>query len=177
MSIDIASRGTSLAREEFISTHRPRLRVRNVIINRRVPNGPLFESGQHIAGELRIVNIGINRALIHDGHCSVFVTREGLPLRPPFSEENVNLRPDKTTLLSGEHAIVQFRSDGPAPEHIQNAGGRIVRGWDVYILGWVTYFDDSRVVRTTGFCRKYKSDPFGEGRLRPVKNPDYEYED
>ena len=166
-----------LARNEFISTHRPRLRVKNVVIDRPPKGEPLFKTGRVISGQLDIINIGVNRALYHDGHCSVFCTREGLPMQRPFSEEQVNLRPDKTTLWSGESVTVTFRSAATAPEHIENAGSRVIHGWDVYVMGWVTYIDDATAVRRTGFCRKFKASHFGEGRFRAVKNPDYEYED
>jgi hypothetical protein len=174
---DASTRAVQTAQTEFISTHRPRLRVRNVVLDQPPRGEPLFKTGRVIGGQLDIVNIGVNRALIHDGHCSVFCTREGLPMRRPFSEEQVNLRPDKTTLWSGESTTVTFRSAAPAPEHIENAGSRVIHGWNVYVMGWVTYLDDSNAVRRTGFCRKFKASHFGEGRFRAIKNPDYEYED
>lgn len=45
---------------------------------------------------------------------------------------------------------------------------------DLFVIGWVSYRDESNAVRTTGFCQRYN---FLAERFERVPDPDYEYGD
>jgi hypothetical protein len=178
----------NLARAEFISTHRPRLRIRNVVV--REPQDaygkkwPRFHPGQIVRGQFFIANVGSGRADILEGHCSVYWTNDGLPMARPYEGKRDNLAVVSNTLLSGESTHVLFQSETLVGQEGPTFGMRTILGHNLYVMGWVTYADGNGNVRRTAFCREYfkNKGPNGEivgtgGRFFPVDNPDYEHEE
>jgi hypothetical protein len=112
--LEATDKTVKLAREEFIASHRPRLRIRNVVVHHpKTVNGqqlPLFHAGQTVSGQLYMVNVGESRADILDGYCAVYWSQRGLPMQRPYEGENGNLNAANRTLLSGESTPVVFRS-------------------------------------------------------------------
>ncbi len=45
--------------------------------------------------------------------------------------------------------------------------------WVIFVMGQIRYQDEAGADRFMGFCRRRMKN----GRFRPVKSPDYEYED
>ena len=101
----------------------------------------------------------------------------------PYEEGADNLCAVKRTLLSGQSTIVNFQS---AHQIGQNMvfGRNTIGGYDLYVMGRITYADRNHDVRRTTFCRQYfaAKGPDGQiagpdGRFYPVNNPDYEHEE
>jgi hypothetical protein len=171
-----------LANREYISTHRPKLRIRFVVITNPVPPNlhplPTIAVGQHIVGHLNIVNVGETVARIRQSHCIVFWTQEsGLPMSPPYQRDNANGFAGNQVIQPAQSWEFNFRSAAAMGDDA--AEYRILtRGYHLYVMGWVRYADDRDVVRQTKFCRLYG---VSEGERHPrfhiVQDPDYESED
>jgi hypothetical protein len=170
-----------IIREEFTATHRPRLHVRNVVVNRPVTihdqRFPLFQAGHIVRGQFFVVNTGGSDARVQDGHCLVFWTIRDLPMRRPYEGADDNLQIMKRILRPGESTSVLFNSDEPLPESLRNIGGNEIGRANVYVMGWITYLDESDIVRRTSFCRRYQQNPSGDGRFVIEENTDYEHEE
>lgn len=187
-SIDVARRAaeaaekaTHTAQAEFVATHRPKLRIRNIVVN--APKSVvgqefhLFAPGHFVSGQLYIANVGGSRANILDGHCKVYWTQEGLPMRRPYEGAEDNLQALSRTLLSGESTTALFRSDKSVDAEL-GAGTNVISSWKVYVMGWVAYSDQNNDVRRTGFCREYRRrDSSPLARFYAVDDPDYEHEE
>jgi hypothetical protein len=178
----------SLMREDMTNTHRPRLRIRNVIVQQPQDalgkKWPRFHRGHVVRGQFYIVNVGSGRADILDGHCTVLWTQDGLPMARPYEGAGDNLNAAGRTLLSGESTLVIFENEKMVGEEGSTFGMRTILGHNFYVMGWVTYSDRNNNVRRTAFCREYfknkgPNDEFvgGDGRFFPVNNPDYEHEE
>ncbi len=176
-----------LARQEFLSTHRPKLRVRNVVINDpQSADGrkhSLLQPGHVVTGQFYLVNVGESRADILDGHCMVFWNLHGLPMSRPYEGAFDNLQAASRTLLSGESTPVLFRSDRPMGAEGPQIGTNTINAQSLFVMGWITYCDRNNDVRRTSFCRKFlKFGPPGTtgspaGRFYIVEDPDYEHEE
>jgi hypothetical protein len=171
-----------LARDEFNTTHRPKLRVRNVIITNPVPPPlvPLdfISAGQRIVGHLYIVNVGVTSARIIESHCKVFWTNKGgLPMGPPYETEPPNNFAGSGLLESGVPRSFDFRSDQTMGDDAGNYA-RLAPEHYIYVMGWVRYTDERKVARRMAFCRLYQT---VKGEKHPrfciVNDPDYEHED
>jgi hypothetical protein len=183
VAADAASKATKTAQAEFVASHRPKLRIRNIVVNPpRTVDGrelALFAPGHVVSGQFFIANVGGSRADILDGHCTVFWSREGLPMRRPYEGGEDNLQAVGRTLLSGQSTTALFRSDGPIDADVaQTVGRNIVQGFRLYVMGWVTYADRNNDVWRTGFCREFMpTGGFSLSRFFPVNDPDYEHEE
>ncbi len=163
-----------LARDEFVSTHRPIIRIKHVYITSEVWGGKPIEI------ELVIVNSGITPAIIRHMNLETTILSAGkqLPPRPDFSE------PDKT--ISREKVDSGFSIALPKMtirELSMDDHPRLMDGTKkLYCYGHVEYSDAAGRIRKTAFCRIWEP-PTGTGALnepgRFVKydDPDYEYED
>lgn len=183
IAAETARKSTETAQAEFIATHRPRIRVRNIIVNPpQGADGRVFEPfapGHPVSGQFFIANVGGSRADILDGYCMVFWSREGLPMRRPYEGRDDNLQAAGRTLLSGQSTTALFNSDKAIEaEASQTVGREIARGFRLYVMGWVTYADRNNDVWRTGFCHEYVPiGGFSSPRFFPVNDPDYEYQD
>jgi len=168
-----AAKATELTRQSVILTHRPKLIVRNIILDNE--NSILnFGSGHgwpvEGTGTARIVNVGSSTAHLIAWSCHVLILFL-LPITPPFDvkeEELFNL-----PIAPGEYAAVHFpttRAEPLAAEDLLRIRGAA----GLYVLGRAVYKDDLGTVRTTSFCREWRK---GYERFKPVDNPDYENAD
>jgi hypothetical protein len=170
-----------LARSEFVATHRPKLRVRNVVLENplraELRRWYVFEPGQGVQGHLYVGNIGDSAAMIINSHCRVFWTKEPLPMERPYENEIGNDFLGHAVLAAGAATIGTFFSFELIQDEAHAIGlGR--DGWKLYVMGWVTYADATATPRRTSFCREYKVlENSGRGRLFPVDNLDYENEE
>jgi hypothetical protein len=172
----------NLARSEFISTHRPRVRIRNVALENPLPperrRWYVFEPGQAVQGHLYVGNVGGSEAKITSSHCRVFWTKEPLPMERPYENETGNNFLGNTNLAAGASTIGTFYSIELIQDQAHAVGlGR--DGWKLYVMGWVDYLDTNQTPRRTSFCREYRVlEGSGRGRLFPVEdNIDYENEE
>jgi hypothetical protein len=169
-----AKESVTTAQKTLLTTQRPKLIVRNVVI--RAPNPPairggieLFQPRYEVNGQLYVVNVGGTVATTKECWCWGIAIKGELPMEPPYEGEmgyplTQNLRP-------GESMPITFRNlneIGPEGPLIRQGSD----GWGFYVMGWIEYADDLDLIRRTAFCRKWDADM---RRLIAIDNPDYEH--
>jgi hypothetical protein len=157
-----------LARAEFLATHRPKIRIKNVWLRNE------FWYDQSINVRVVCVNHGTTDAQLIDYGVDFLPVIRGKPLPP---DHQFAFR----RLIS---TVLKPNISGPFPDIVQPIDQDIeiaVRNgtFDFYCIGYLHYMDGSKNVRTTAFCRQlFLSQPLrGGGHFVKVENPDYEYED
>lgn len=183
---------TELTRQSFVLSNRPRLIIRNVVLDepsreirsgRRADDEPI---GQ-VKGRFRIANSGNGVATVKGSYRRVFNdVSQRLPMEPPYNMDfGMSCLPVGTTLQAGEAEECSFVGSGPTEDQIGEAilgkpgpGSRTGEHWvtqlELYVLGWVDYTDELGITRGTAFCRRYERNL---DRFLPVDNPDYENAD
>jgi hypothetical protein len=135
-----------LAREEFIATHRPQLRLSRFYLS-----NPIMSQGERPSIIFMIQNVGLSVARVTEirsvsivlGIEDQFPKNMGIPFSEKFT----------TRLESGQSEI--FPVNGTVPLEDED------RGWvpqgkkNLYCLGVVVYLDELGNRRETGFCRRY----------------------
>ena len=158
-----------LARAEFLSTHRPKIRIKHVWLMNE------FWYDHPLRVKIVCVNHGTTDARLIDYGVDFLPLRKGA-MFPPEHEYRWK-HAISTVLKSGV--------SGPFPEMVQSVDQDVeiaVRKnmLDFYCIGYLHYWDGANNPRTTAFCRKLIVDqPFrGGGRFVKVGNQeDYEYDD
>lgn len=173
---DAAKEQVLMLEKTFLLTHRPKLILRNVVINRGILDGSddPFYQGARVAGQFYIANIGDTRATVMESGCWVIWKKNeqplaGLPMRRPYEGKNGNNPVSAETVLQpGESLPGIFQSDdflGHETQRVREAN------WPFYVMGWVEYTDDAGTRRRTAFCQKYDASK----RFVAVVDPDYEH--
>ncbi len=153
-----------LAQREFISTHRPRLIVRNV-------HAKMLGADQPIAIRFTIINKGQTDALRTEWRVGVIILDAG---RNIYGMEGIDA-PRQTLgapLASGMDYISDFESRKPLDQ--TDLDSVDLGEKHLWFCGVIAYFDGANNVRRTGFVRRYDG---GTKRFRLTNNPDDEYED
>lgn len=177
---DTAKIEAETARQSIIMTHRPRIRVRNVVV--RQPNPihgvipPLFAQGTYVTGQFDIANVGGTQAKIVETCCQVYWSDKGLPMERPYEGEGPQMpQPVQQNIIlqAGEPYTALFQSaklmNEKAPLIMQGSNN-----WRIYIMGWIVYEDAIGIKRRTAFCRVYR---IADGRFFAVDDTDYEHEE
>lgn len=86
----ITTDALELARNEFVSSWRPKLRVSNIVVSKHHGDNifeelPIFTAGKPLKGELYIVNVGGTPAKLLRGKTIVFWSEAGLPMELPYA--------------------------------------------------------------------------------------------
>jgi hypothetical protein len=166
-SAKAALRTANLAREEFLTTHRPKIRVRRVALE----EAPLTAE---ISIRYEIVNIGTRPAHIFGGITQIVFWQnpQDRPL-PPFAD------PLDTHLYNVRGAMIEpgaRHSEIVAASDEVGANFQFARSLpnssNLYFIGFIKYRDDLDTIRETSFCRRLEQTGFSK-----VDHPDYEYED
>lgn len=177
-SAEAAQASADAMRDEFMSTHRPRLRVKHVVLTSEIWDG------EEIEIKLIIVNAGNTHARIIE--CSVVTVavpkgRE-LPGRPEYPF-NSRFKPAAETLPSGKTYIFPRLKRGHVLTDADNTGLRN-GSLSLYRYGFVEYLDlgVSPRLKTTAFCRVLvvpmrPTSYVDIGRFVLHIDPDYEYAD
>jgi hypothetical protein len=172
-----------LARAEFLSTHRPRMRLKAIWLASAdgQTSNPALRVNEPLVVRLDVVNFGNTTAFITRLNlASVFVMRGGqLPQRPPYNE------PDGRGLdfippveLNRGVTFTQAVSDGRILDALELRaiynGNRIL-----YFVGTIDYRDSMDNPMQTAFCRylRFAPVPQDNGRFETDENPHYEYQD
>jgi hypothetical protein len=173
-NIEIAKTATELTRQSIVLTHRPKLIVRNVVLDHEseiVNFGATRGWPIPANGTLRIVNIGSSMGSVVSRRCVVLALNT-LPMGAPR-----DLPEDETRIVdlpSGKYGTMPFPTDDREPlsveELMEIRAGRL----GIYVMGHIGYKDDLGNIRATWFCREWRS---GYPSFRPVDNPDYENAD
>jgi hypothetical protein len=160
-----------LARDEFLFTHRPRLKVRRVFI----PPPIELMLGQELNASIEIVNIGGNEATIFWSRYRIYFGKDDYSIVGHYVPPHV-LPGGRVVFEPGSRYI--FELVDRVPQNVAESG-TLIRpkfgedDWKMYIIGEVRYQDRLGTIRHLGFCRKMQ----GDHRFRAVNDPDYEYED
>jgi hypothetical protein len=173
-----------LARQEFLSTHRPKMRFKHA-----------WFSGDQLAWRVRgplevtleFVNVGRSDAHVYMVNYQSILLEKGdrLPQRPPYDEiPPSGLRITRFATPAVVPSGVTLRRelcDGILSNH---EVGEILHGRKtLYLIGTMEYSDALKRIRQTAFCRRftYKAYPPKDitdyGRFEVENDPDYEYED
>jgi len=154
-----------LAREEFISTHRPKIVVRAVEITDRE-----ISADKPVGYTFIAQNAGEARARIIEVAGGIYVGNKRDNLLPP----RVALRHRESisdTLLGGQRK--EYKISDPA--HLTKGDSMAIWAGDkpLYCVGTVFYSDDAGVNRETGFCRMFHP---RDNRWTVMTGSEYEYE-
>jgi hypothetical protein len=145
----------ALTRDEFIATHRPRLRVRRFQLH------PVLNDGR-MNVTFTIVNVGNSQAVLNESRGNIDIVPPAVVPMPIYGNE---LR-----------QVIEPRVFAPGTDDEGSITSRPRRdeGVIIRVYGYLSYVDGLENVRTTGFCRIWDN---GSQRFKAVKDPDSEYED
>jgi len=155
-----------LARQEFLSTHRPKIRIKHVWLM----NAFWYDVPVNV--RVVCVNVGTTDAQLVDYGVDFLIIRRGRSLPP--DHQFAFRRVISTVLKAG--------ISGPFPDldYILTEADEIdVRNnaADFYCVGYLHYMDSAGRIRTTAFCRRLVLEGQRSGHFVKVEHPDYEYED
>jgi hypothetical protein len=160
----------NLARSEFLSGHRPKIRIKHVWLI-----SEMLVYDEPFTVRVVCVNRGRSDAFMVDYNIGFFVVRRGrgIPVDPQIP----------AVLISGKlpsGISLPFPDISHQITHDEEIGIRNQMA-DLFCLGSVHYKDGAGRIRTTGFCRKLDltSTILRVGRLtfRPVEDTEFEYTD
>ena len=161
-----------LAREEFISSHRPKIILRSITIEPPSHSALPIEEGKPIKIQGAVVNVGDTPTEIVDSNLTILVGGTMFHARTPFGSTSNNLNDIK--LVPGGAYTFWITAD-----HIDFTNSSQIASLNrhekiIYFFGFIMYRDGIGNIRRTAFCRKYipETECFDI-----VDNPDYEYTD
>lgn len=161
------ARQLALGQEEFVATHRPRIRVRRLEENSQSPDG-------NRATFLVVSNVGESRATITGVAGAIGVrfkdTKKWLPPGMNLSSAKELPASPQTVLLGGEQRTYGFRSAGPTQDDYFVGP---TPQCDLMAVGEIIYRDDNGVTRRTGFAWYWDMEVFD---WLPAQDP-MNYED
>lgn len=163
----IAERQLEAARIAEIRAHRPRLYIRNVVMQR------LPSTTNAASVSVVIANKGSQQAIGIEAKCALLFYTGALPLDYGFEDHEI-LRLESDTLAGGNSALGWV--DGSKPLHSPpiKVGGFVA--WRAWCIGKIRYYDDAGTLHLTGFVRVYERRD-GEARFYALDEPSYEYEE
>ncbi len=146
-----AKKSIDLAREEFIATHRPKLRVHTV-----------FWIGDQI--ECTVGNIGESTATIKARSLAAKILKEPLHGILPYGESLLG----EKTIECGVSITQQlpFDTEKTFDAVLPN------RNEALHFFGYIDYSDSNGILRRVAFCRRYNIET---QNFTVVQNEDYEY--
>lgn len=166
ISADNAKATTELARKEFLSTNRPRIRVKHLWITQGISNkGPLSVT-------LVMVNRGDTYAEVNELRIGFYLTGGEGAIADKFLEARPRI-PASLSVNSGLTIELQNMDGGLELTDQQRMFAR-AGNMRLYCVGDIQYVDELNRPRKTAFARKLIND-----RLVPLEkpDPDYDYED
>jgi hypothetical protein len=152
-----------LARDEFISTHRPKLVVRQFQID---PTSP----GQPLRVTFSVINVGSTDATVRSiaGEVVIWNTLSNHYLEPGIDPV---LRPIQNTILkSGTRSA--FTAQSRFLFQQSHIGAVQTASYQIRCLGEIAYADGLGVLRRTGFHRRYD---IANDKFLRSDDPDEEY--
>ncbi len=165
---EIAERQFKAARVAEIRAHRPRLYVRNIVMQ------ALPSTTRPASVSVIIANKGSERAVTIEAKGVLLDYVGSLPVDYGF-EAHENLRLDANALAGG-HSMIGW-VDGNAPFPIEPIRINGLVPWHVYCLGKIRYHDESGALHVTGFGYVYERREGIHPRFWPLNEPSYEYEE
>ncbi len=150
-------RSLELARQEFTSTHRPKVIVRSI----GATHNDHGRAGAHVV----IVNSSATDGWLEQVSAKICFTES---LRPGISLANLGIAP--RWLAAGEHAEIAVFAQ---PLHSETATLNRPGEPTLWLVGRIKYKDAQVRIRETGFCRSYD---LGTNRWLLQVNSEYEYD-
>jgi hypothetical protein len=175
-SAETAQQQIALARNEFFATHRPRIRVKHLLITNDI------WQGEPIIVDLWCINTGTGIAIMNQAGIRYHVVRNdhALPIEPRI---HGSLILGQTQLQTGLNYEIPNINIGRILTPQENADIQQGRS-KLYCVGFISYLDGATPprLRITGFCRVLKfplntTARVDNTRFRRFRDPDYEYED
>jgi hypothetical protein len=163
------------SRDEFLASHRPKIRIKHLVFAKEIlPQEPIIV-------HLTCVNHGTSEATLSEIGIKYFVVPDKL-LPPPTGIDaipNLGIVGGRlpcgynweTKCINANKILTQQDHDDIQMERAK-----------LYCVGFVSYHDDAKRLRITGFCRVLTFQPGqlafqSNSRFRRFRDPDYEYED
>ncbi len=166
----LAQEAINLARNEFNSTHRPKIRIKHLWLETDI------WQEEPIVVTLECINTGPVDAFLNEVGIAINVVKN---IQRP-NEIGPRLTGHGERMHSGVNSqFLGIKLGDLTPEDSR----AIVQGVaKLYCLGYISYRDAAERIRITGFCRVLTFPPDalplkGNCRFRVVDDPDYEYED
>lgn len=138
-TLKTAIESVELAKKEFISTHRPKIRLRRI-----QPILPI-KTNERVEALIEAANIGDTAATIFEIGVDIYIANQPFNARP-VSVPAVLIEP-------GKQANLNVRGQRLSQSQIANMGA----GPGLRMLGIINYRDDNGIIRTTSFARYYSS--------------------
>jgi hypothetical protein len=164
----------NVARDEFYSTHRPKIRIKHLWLQSDIWHG------ERIAVTLTCVNIGTVDATLAEVGIRYEIVRNDLSLPPkPHIDAVYNFAGAR--LPCGRNFVIDRLANGPTLTAEEAADIQQERS-QLYCIGYVSYLDNAGRMRITGCCRVLtfpagRLAHTGNARFRVFHDPDFEYED
>jgi hypothetical protein len=154
-----------LARDEFISSHRPRIIVRALDFVGGTPES------DEVEGPIRIgfhyVNAGDSLAKVKQvGTKLVHLLKPTMPTGIDFDVQKVD---PPLEIQSGRHA---FRITVDAFDQEKFIFNSAADNYSLVCVGYIVYSDENGTDRQVGFCRRFDGQSH---RWLPMDDPEYEY--
>jgi hypothetical protein len=167
-----------LANKSLIATFRPKLRVRNVVARHTERlTAELQEDGLlpgvAISGQFYVENVGGSDAKLIASHCIFSVQNDNrLPMERPYEGCDPNLPIASGSLIpaGGSYPGI-FQPFTLTEDEVDRISQNLSF---LYLMGWIEYEDNSKIIRRMAFCRQY--DPERHRFVR-VNDGDYDYEE
>jgi hypothetical protein len=169
----IDEKQATIAHQNYLQTHRPKLRVRNIVIK-----GSLFVMGFPVRGQFYIDNVGGTNATVEESHCEILWNVAGLPMERPYEGQGfgheVKNFISKGTVIKGSVGTTAQFDTSPAPYPTIEPPG-ITKQNRAFFMGWIDYRDDTGLLRRTAFCREFQQRN-GSARFYRTNDKDYDFE-
>ena len=167
-----AIQSSEISQREFLSTHRPRLLIRNIVMEKDEATSLQLNVGVPVQLSFNIVNTGETKGTIIESLSAAVLTASSiLPIGENFTAASDEF--NDVVLESGE-AFGFTYTTSIIPASV-NEIIEIDKGLKkIFLSGYFLYTDASEIKRGTGFCRVY--DPLTR-HFKLVDAPDFEYQD
>jgi hypothetical protein len=153
-------RTVDLAREEFIATHRPKIKIHAVEVRRTEVGENVFLGASILAfniGESVAKNVEVRGQIFMGPNFALDVARPIVKTIPEVS--------------SGQKLRAEINSDC----QVSYAAAARRTGVIFYCIGWIAYWDESGQRRETGFCFQPEFSNEGD-RWVSANKPEYDYD-
>jgi hypothetical protein len=166
-ALTASTTATNLAREEFLASHRPELKIHFIRILEFEPKPPPDE--QAVRVKFGVMNIGTSKAFVTGSAVYLeYLYRTDLRYLPEL-KRNDEIAPRRFMVGATDSYIISGdRWSGSIHVHGAHMGPEFKK---LYLYGWIVYEDALKAPRTMYFCRRYRPKL---GRFVPVDDPDYE---
>jgi hypothetical protein len=164
----------NLARREFLSTNRPQIRIKHVVLKNDIWHG------EPLVIEITCVNHGTMPAKLEAVGINYHIVEKGRPLPIRTAIKAVRFYKDARLEIGVNYPLGDI--EGRTLSMKENADVQQERD-ELYCVGWVSYRDGLGDLRITGFCRVLRFPPVHVARtiencrFRRFRDPDYEYQD